>query len=145
MVTDTAGADKPIGVFTGDFLFVGDIGRPDLLEEAAGFKGTKEPGRANSLRACNALKRCTIISNLASAQRGQRLWQSPGRCALTTLGYEKLFNPAFKFVEEESICALAIGRATGSTLVFCQMKMVNKVGPVLLRELPQPVQSSAPT
>ncbi|MCB0079624.1 MAG: MBL fold metallo-hydrolase, partial [Caldilineaceae bacterium] len=36
MITDTAGADKPIGVFTGDFLFVGDVGRPDLLEEAAG-------------------------------------------------------------------------------------------------------------
>jgi hydroxyacylglutathione hydrolase len=44
MITDTAGANRPIGVFTGDFLFVGDVGRPDLLEEAAGYKGTKEIG-----------------------------------------------------------------------------------------------------
>ncbi|OTW73746.1 hypothetical protein BK700_02120, partial [Bacillus thuringiensis serovar toguchini] len=29
--------DKPIGIFTGDFLFVGDVGRPDLLETAGGI------------------------------------------------------------------------------------------------------------
>ena len=44
IITDSAGANKPIGIFTGDFVFVGDIGRPDLLEEAAGIKGTAEPG-----------------------------------------------------------------------------------------------------
>jgi hydroxyacylglutathione hydrolase len=31
IVTDTAGANKPMGIFTGDFVFVGDIGRPDLF------------------------------------------------------------------------------------------------------------------
>ena len=44
LITDTVAADQPIGVFTGDFLFVGDVGRPDLLEEAAGLVGTKEVG-----------------------------------------------------------------------------------------------------
>lgn len=40
MVTDCGGgADKPIGVATGDFVFVGDVGRPDLLESAAGLAG----------------------------------------------------------------------------------------------------------
>src|SRR5690606_38240927 len=42
-VTDT-GADRPIGLFTGDCLFVGDVGRPDLLEEAVKITGTKEQG-----------------------------------------------------------------------------------------------------
>ena len=31
LVTDTAGADAPMGIATGDFVFVGDVGRPDLL------------------------------------------------------------------------------------------------------------------
>jgi hydroxyacylglutathione hydrolase len=44
VVTDTAGADQPMGVFTGDFVFVGDVGRPDLLEKAAGVTGTMEAG-----------------------------------------------------------------------------------------------------
>ncbi|MFT3881547.1 MAG: MBL fold metallo-hydrolase [Gemmatales bacterium] len=40
MVTDRGGgADKPLGVATGDFVFVGDLGRPDLLESAAGVVG----------------------------------------------------------------------------------------------------------
>ena len=29
--------DEPIGILTGDFVFVGDLGRPDLLE-SAGFQ-----------------------------------------------------------------------------------------------------------
>ena len=31
-------------MFTGDFVFVGDIGRPDLLEKAAGIQGTQDIG-----------------------------------------------------------------------------------------------------
>lgn len=34
-ITDTKNADKPMGLFTGDCLFVGNVGRPDLLEEVA--------------------------------------------------------------------------------------------------------------
>ncbi|WP_236627151.1 hypothetical protein [Exiguobacterium acetylicum] len=37
----------PMGIFTGDFVFVGDIGRPDLLEEAAGIKERQPLGKAN--------------------------------------------------------------------------------------------------
>ena len=42
------GSDEPMGIFTGDFIFVGDIGRPDLLEEAAKMEGTTEEG-ANAM------------------------------------------------------------------------------------------------
>jgi hydroxyacylglutathione hydrolase len=44
MVTDRAAMAEPVGVFSGDFVFVGDVGRPDLLETAAGVKGAKEQG-----------------------------------------------------------------------------------------------------
>ena len=39
LVTDRAAADEPIAAVTGDFIFVGDVGRPDLLEKAANIKG----------------------------------------------------------------------------------------------------------
>ena len=42
LVTDTVGADKPMGALTGDFVFVGDVGRPDLLEKAAGVEGSTD-------------------------------------------------------------------------------------------------------
>jgi hydroxyacylglutathione hydrolase len=45
VVTDRgSGADTPMGVITGDFVFVGDLGRPDLLETAAGHAGTMRDG-----------------------------------------------------------------------------------------------------
>ena len=45
VLTDKGGgANEPMGIFTGDFLFVGDVGRPDLLEKAAGAAGTSEEG-----------------------------------------------------------------------------------------------------
>mgnify|MGYP003572008448 FL=1 len=56
IIPDTAGADKPIGIFTGDFVFVGDIGRPDLLEEAAGIKGTSEPGARQMFKSLRRFK-----------------------------------------------------------------------------------------
>src|SRR5690606_21469093 len=41
-VTDGAAANEPLGIATGDFVFVGDVGRPDLLESAAGQTGNME-------------------------------------------------------------------------------------------------------
>ena len=44
LVTDHgSGATEPIAIATGDFVFVGDLGRPDLLETAAGQTGAMEP------------------------------------------------------------------------------------------------------
>src|SRR5688572_24329749 len=42
LVTDTIAEAGPWGILTGDFVFVGDVGRPDLLEKAAGYSGTME-------------------------------------------------------------------------------------------------------
>ena len=38
LVSDGA-TEEPMGICSGDFVFVGDVGRPDLLESAAGVKG----------------------------------------------------------------------------------------------------------
>ena len=50
LVADGAVTDEPLLFLTGDFVFVGDVGRPDLLEEAAGIKGTAEPGARRMFR-----------------------------------------------------------------------------------------------
>jgi len=42
LVTDGSASDRPLGAFTGDFVFAGDVGRPDLLERAARAEGTME-------------------------------------------------------------------------------------------------------
>src|SRR5690554_3768073 len=44
LITDGAQATEPGFMLTGDFVFVGDLGRPDLLDEAAGFVDTRFGG-----------------------------------------------------------------------------------------------------
>src|SRR5699024_6230115 len=44
LVTDGAFADEPGYILTGDFVFSGDLGRPDLLDEAVGMEDTRFAG-----------------------------------------------------------------------------------------------------
>ncbi|MFN8470285.1 MAG: MBL fold metallo-hydrolase [Caldilineaceae bacterium] len=139
-ITDTAAADRPIGVFTGDFLFVGDIGRPDLLEEAAGYKGTKEPGARMQYQTVQKFKGMPDYLQIWPGHgAGSACGKALGAIPSTTLGYEKLFNPAFQLADEDTFVRWLLGGQPEPPKYFAQMKKVNKLGPALLNQLPQPV------
>ncbi len=141
VLTDTAAADKPMGVFTGDFLFVGDIGRPDLLEEAAGFVGTKEPGARTQYQTVQRFKQLPDYLQIWPAHgAGSACGKALGAIPSTTLGYEKLFNPAFQFNDEEAFVKWLLADQPEPPRYFAQMKHVNKVGALLLRDLVVPQQ-----
>src|SRR4029079_387117 len=69
VVTDTAGATEPMGAFTGDFLFVGDVGRPDLLERAAGQAGSMDVAARQLFRS---------LQRLASLPDWLQVWPGHG-------------------------------------------------------------------
>jgi hydroxyacylglutathione hydrolase len=74
LVTDCEGASEPIAAATGDFLFVGDVGRPDLLERAANVKGTEGDdgvGREDVVCELEALR---VAAGLAANLAGTRRW-----------------------------------------------------------------------
>src|SRR6185503_16160369 len=56
LVTDGAAATEPIAALTGDFIFVGDVGRPDLLERAAQVAGTMEQSARMLFRSLQRFK-----------------------------------------------------------------------------------------
>lgn len=139
MVTDTAGADKPMGVFTGDFVFVGDVGRPDLLETAAGVTGTKKPGARQQFASVQRFKTLPDYLQIWPGHgAGSACGKALGAIPSTTLGYEKLFNPAFQFTDEDAFVAWLLDGQPEPPRYFAQMKRVNKQGPALLSELPIP-------
>lgn len=139
-ITDTAAADRPIGVFTGDFLFAGDVGRPDLLEEAAGYKGTKEVGARQQFHTVQKFKAMPDYLQIWPGHgAGSACGKALGAIPSTTLGYEKLVNPAFQFAEEDVFVAWLLAGQPEPPKYFAQMKKVNKIGPVLINRLPVPV------
>ncbi|MFW5709126.1 MAG: MBL fold metallo-hydrolase [Chloroflexota bacterium] len=140
-ITDTAGADRPMGVFTGDFLFVGDVGRPDLLEEAAGIANTREPGARAQFKSVARFKDMPDYLQIWPGHgAGSACGKALGAVPTTTLGYEKLFSPAFQFEDEDTFVAWLLDGQPEAPRYFAQMKKVNKEGPVLLRDVPPATQ-----
>ena len=141
MITDTAGANRPIGIFTGDFVFVGDVGRPDLLEEAAGMLGTKEIGARKQFESVARLKALPDYLQLWPGHgAGSACGKALGAIPSTTLGYERLFNPAFQFEDEDAFAAWLLAGQPEAPRYFAQMKRVNKLGATLLAETAPPRQ-----
>ncbi len=139
LVTDTAAADAPMGLFTGDCLFVGNAGRPDLLEKAAGKAGTKEAGARQQFASLNRLKDLPDFLQIWPGHgAGSACGKGLGGVPTSTLGYEKRFNPALQFTEEAAFVEWLLADQPEAPRYFGQMKRVNKEGPALLRELGSP-------
>ena len=140
LFTDTRAADQPMGIFTGDCLFAGDIGRPDLLETAAGVAGSKEIGARDQFHSIQRLKGfADYLLVLPGHGAGSACGKALGAVPSSTLGYEKLFNPAFQFSDEAPFCAWLLSGQPETPRYFARMKRVNREGPALLRDLPAPV------
>src|SRR5687767_1837070 len=101
LVTDGAVANAPLAALTGDFIFVGDVGRPDLLERAVNVKGTME-GSARALY--RSLQQFNGYEDWLQIWPGHGAGSSCGKgisaVPHTTLGYERRFNWAFRTTTE---------------------------------------------
>ncbi|CAI8725274.1 hydroxyacylglutathione hydrolase [Brevibacillus sp. IT-7CA2] len=138
LLTDLGGnADRPIGIFTGDFVFVGDIGRPDLLEKAAGMKGTSESGARAMFQSLQKFKQLPDYMQVWPAHgAGSACGKALGAVPSSTVGYEKLFNWAMSHSSEEEFVKALLDGQPEPPSYFAVMKRVNKEGPALLNELP---------
>lgn len=130
VLTDRGGgSDEPMGIFTGDFIFVGDIGRPDLLEEAAKMEGTTEEG-ANAM--FNSLKKMNDYPDFMQVWpghgAGSACGKSLGAVPLSTLGYERKSNWVFEYEDKDSFIKELTSDQPEPPSYFAQMKKVNKEG-----------------
>ena len=134
VLTDQGGgADEPMGIFTGDFVFVGSIGRPDLLEEAAGLEGTADAGARDLYRSAERFKSLPDYLQVWPAHgAGSACGKGLGAIPSSTVGYEKLFNPALQFESEEEFVAYILADQPEAPKYFAVMKRVNKEGPKVL-------------
>jgi len=142
LLTDQGGgADKPMGIFTGDFVFAGSIGRPDLLEEAAGLANTAEPGARDLFQSAQRFKQLPDYLQVWPAHgAGSACGKGLGAIPSSTTGYEKLFNPALQFTDEEKFVQYILSDQPEAPKYFAVMKRVNKEGPAVIGDqgLPQP-------
>jgi hydroxyacylglutathione hydrolase len=146
LLTDGAQANKPMLLLTGDFIFVGDVGRPDLLETAAGVVGSKWQGAQNQFASLQKITpQPDYLQILPGHGAGSACGKALGAVPSSSLGYERLFNPAFQFSDSDTFAAWLLEGQPETPSYFAQMKRVNKAGPALLKAVASPAHTDAAT
>ena len=142
LVTDHGGgATQPMGIATGDFVFVGDLGRPDLLESAAGIAGQQEPS-ARKLYASvgRFLDLPDFLQVWPAHGAGSACGKALGAVPTSTVGYERRHNAAIDATRrgEDAFVDSILDGQPEPPLYFATMKKLNKEGAAVLGGLPHP-------
>ncbi len=139
LVRDTARGDDPVAMVTGDFVFVGDVGRPDLLEKAAGVVGTMKRGGRDLYRSLQRLKSLPDFLQIWPGHgAGSACGKALGAMPTSTLGYERRTNWAFGEMSEARFVAAVLEGQPSPPTYFAQMKRINRDGPPVLGSRPAP-------
>lgn len=130
LLTDEGGgATVPMGLFSGDFLFVGDIGRPDLLEKAVQVHGSTEIGAKQMYQSIEMAKSLPDhIQIWPGHGAGSPCGKSLGAIPMSTLGYEKQTNWAFNQPDEATFIKQLTTDQPAPPHHFAQMKYINQHG-----------------
>jgi hydroxyacylglutathione hydrolase len=139
LLTDVPASDKPVMLFTGDFVFVGDIGRPDLLEKAAGMTQTQHAGAREMFK---SLKHFTDLPDYIQVWPGHGAGSACGKALgsvpSSTVGYEKLRNWAFQYSSDETgFVKYLLEDQPEPPKYFAMMKKLNKIDRPLLTKVPK--------
>jgi hydroxyacylglutathione hydrolase len=138
LIDPDAGPD-PIALFSGDVLFAGEIGRPDLL----GPEQTQQLVEQLYDTVVNRLSHLPDVAivypgHTAGSPCGKKIGDAPQ----TTIGQEKCFNYAFQARSKDEFVRAVMEGMPQPPAYYPTMKRVNKVGLALLRELPDGVALS---
>ena len=139
VVTDTLAGAGPWGILTGDFVFVGDVGRPDLLEKAAGHAGIMEASARTLFR---SLARFRALPDHLQVWPGHGAGSACGKALgaipSSTVGYERSANWGVATTDEAEFVRTVLAGQPEPPSYFAEMKRINKAGPPLLGGLHVP-------
>lgn len=140
LVTDGAAADEPMGMLSGDFIFVGDVGRPDLLESAAGQVGSMERSAKTLYHSVKEFKSMPDYLQIWPGHgAGSACGKALGAVPESTVGYELRFNNSIKAADsEQHFVNYILEGQPEPPLYFARMKRDNRKGPKVLEKMPEP-------
>ncbi len=139
LVTDLAASDRPLGLLSGDFVFGGDVGRPDLLERAANISGTMEASAHTLFRSLQRFRELPDYLQLWPGHgAGSACGKALGAMPQSTVGFEKIANWGLTTTDESAFVREVLAGQPEPPTYFAEMKRLNRDGPPLLGTLPVP-------
>lgn len=132
IVTDRARGAEPACIFCGDTLFVGDVGRPDL------FPGIAEELAEKLYHSLHEklLKLPNFCEVYPAHGAGSLCGRAMGAKRSSTIGYEKLYNPALQIKNVKEFIASLTTDMPPAPDHFSRCSAINAKGPSLLEDLP---------
>jgi len=125
----TSQPDQPVRLFTGDTLFVGAVGRPDLL-------GEEETQRLAEELYDSLYRKILVLDDRIQVHPGHGAGSLCGAGIggepFTTIGQEKRFNPMLRHASKEAFVAAVLADLPDTPPYFPRMKKLNQEGPPLL-------------
>jgi hydroxyacylglutathione hydrolase len=129
LVTDEATSDAPAGLLSGDFVFVGDVGRPDLLERAVGIRGTMESSARDLYASLQRVRTLPEFIQLWPGHgAGSACGKALGAVPQSTLGYELRASWAFQVGDVDEFVAHVLAGQPEPPAYFACMKRLNAAG-----------------
>ncbi len=133
LLIDPEAGPEPVALCSGDALFVGEVGRPDLL-------GPAETQRLAAQLYETVSGRLTRLENdlvvYPGHTAGSPCGKKIGAAKQTTIGQEKLTNYAFQARSKQQFIEMVLAGMPQPPTSYPTLKWINKAGPSLLRDLP---------
>jgi hydroxyacylglutathione hydrolase len=139
LITDGAFSSEPGYLLSGDFVFSGDLGRPDLLDEAAGGVDTRFEG-ARQLFTSLRDKFLTLpdfVQVYPGHGAGSACGKALGAIPSSTVGYERLYawwGPYLAANDEQGFIDELLDGQPDAHAYFGRMKRQNRQGPAVMGE-----------
>ncbi|MCW4466063.1 rhodanese-like domain-containing protein [Glutamicibacter sp. MNS18] len=140
LVTDGAFSPEPGYLLSGDFVFAGDLGRPDLLDEAAGGVDTRFAGARQLFASLQQvfLELPDHVQVHPAHGSGSACGKALGAVPSTTVGYERQYAWWASYLaqdNEEGFVAALLENQPDAHAYFGRMKRQNRDGAAILGPL----------
>lgn len=131
---DHSRGDTPVGVFAGDTLFVGDVGRPDLFPDRA----EELAGKLYDSLHGKLLKLADHVEVYPAHGAGSLCGRAMGAKRRSTIGYERIYNAALQIEDKaEFIRSLTEGMPPAPDH-FSRCSDINRQGAPRSSQIPRP-------
>lgn len=128
----TRSDSDPLALFSGDFLFVGSLGRPDLLGEEAKLGLAHDLFRSVQHRIAHLPDSVVLYPGHGA---GSLCGSGMSQLTESTLGYERATNPFFRYPEAEFVQKI-LASVPHMPAYYPRMKQLNSDGAPALQPIP---------
>ncbi len=139
LVIDTAVSDQPQKVLTGDTLFIGEVGRPDLVG-AKGYTAEQMAGMLYDSLHNKLLRLADQVEVYPAHGAGSLCGRNIAKETSSTIGEQKKFNYALQPMSREEFVRLMTTDLPEAPAYFSRDAEINRRGAASLAEIPHPAE-----